>query len=120
MGTSPPRHKEEDEDDEDSEAGWERTQAAVKSDPHEDDEEDDDDEDEYCDDAVKQEPQDEEAYVRASPTQYPCDTTKVCYQYSGGFGVCGALPRKSRVPRLRERPSARVPVLRPASPGVAV
>ena len=25
------------------------------------------------------------------PTEYLCDTTKVCYQYSGNFGVCGGL-----------------------------
>ena len=47
--------------------------------------------------AVKIEPKEERPKTPQSlltdavPTQYPCDTTRVCYQWSAGFGVCGDL-----------------------------
>ena len=92
MSTSPPRHQ-DDEDTDESQSGWELGQRA-KTDPYKngEDGEEEDDEDEYGGDDVKQEPWGEDDYVKATPTRYPVDTTKVCYQYSGGYGVCGALP----------------------------
>ena len=85
------------EDTDESQSGWEPGQR-VTTDPYDkgDDGEEEDDEDENWDenwdDDVKREPWDQDDYIKATPTKYPVDTTKVCHQYSGSYGVCGTLP----------------------------
>ena len=88
--TSPPQQPEEEEEELDDDGyGWEHPVAAEEEPSSSEEEKDGDGKG-----AVKIEPKEEpktppSLLGNASPTQYPCDTTKVCYQWSSGFGFCG-------------------------------